>query len=131
LSGGHIAKDTAAGSDKSIRADFDSRTDKTIGGNPSAIADKDGGSLQTKSGVLAVVVAGTEVAILGNSAVLPDADAIETIEDHIISDPAIVTDFDFPGIGKAGGGADENSRTDPSAEQTQQPATEPMSEVGA
>jgi len=44
------------------------------------------------------VVAGAEVDPLGDAAVAADADRREGVEPGPLSDPAVVTDFEFPGV---------------------------------
>ena len=78
--------------------DSDTWKDGGASADPGAVFDDDRFDDQAEGGVGPVVVAGAEVDALGDAAVAADADRREGVEPGTLSDPAMVTDFQVPGI---------------------------------
>jgi hypothetical protein len=65
---------------------------------------------------------GAKVGALRNHCIFSDAYRAEAIKLRIVTDPAIVAQLDFPGIGHPRGRAHKNAFTDFSPEQPKQPS---------
>ncbi len=72
------------------------------------------------------MTARTQVGLLGDNAVRPDTNRRETIEYHIIADPAIVPNLHFPGIGESGARANHHTLPNLCPKQAQQSAARRM-----
>jgi hypothetical protein len=59
-----------------------------------------------------------------------DANLIKAVTNDIIPNPAVVSNFYFPGIGKAGCRSDNDTRTDFCPKQSQKPLAKAMQGMG-
>ena len=76
----------------------DTWKDGGAGADPGTIFDNDRLDDQTEGRVGPVVVASTEVDALGNTAVAADTDWREGVEPGALPNPAMVADFEVPGV---------------------------------
>ena len=79
LLGWNVTENAATCPNHGICSDFNPRRNKAICGNPDAVANRDTGCHQLEGWVLDVMTAGTEVAFLGNDAVLTDMNAVKAV----------------------------------------------------
>ena len=107
--GRHVLEDGAARADHGIAMYGDAGCDEDVGGDPGAVLDDDGFAADGKFGQGRVVIAGAQIASLGDHGMLADLDVGQAIKDYVIADPGIVADADFPGIGNAGAGPDHQT----------------------
>jgi len=124
------AEDATAGTDDGISSNFYTRGDEAVGGDPGSVADGDRPHLQPERWIMNIVASGAEVAFLRNDTMFSDGDSIQTIEHDIIPDPTVVSDGNFPGVGKASGGANHDAFADGGTEETQEKAPRGVKRVG-
>ena len=66
--------------------------------DPHAVFKGDVAHHQVEGGFLVVVVAAKEEGALGEAAVVAEGDLAEVVDPHVLANPAVVTDGEFPGV---------------------------------
>jgi len=130
LAGRQVAEDARSRPDDGIGPDRHPGSDKTIRRHPGAVTDRDRGGFQAESGIVDVVATRTQIALLGNHAMLADFDAIEAVQYDIIPDPTVIPDRHFPRVGNSGGGANNHVPPHFGPKPPQNPTANPVERVG-
>ena len=92
-----------------VRATGDPRGDARLGTDPDAVFQHNGPCDEVERGFLVVVVAAEEQGALGNANMRPDGDLIQIVNPHLLADPAVVADGEFPRVLDGHTGLDDHA----------------------
>jgi hypothetical protein len=89
--------------------------------HPDTIPDRDRLRRDGKRWVGPVVVSSAQIRLLGQAHVIADHDGSPVVDPAVLADPAILTDSKPPGVAHPHMSLDQNTVTNPSTEQPEQP----------
>ena len=90
-----------------------------IGCNPGFVLDEDWFVIDVEAWALHIVRSGAEIRTLRHHDVRSDMNFSQTVKGHIVADPGIVANGNFPGIGNVGRGAYQHTLPDGASEETE------------
>ena len=103
-----FGRNAAHGKD-AVRPTGDPRGDARLGANPDAIFQHNGPSDEVEGGVFVVVVAAEEPCSLRDAHVRADGDLSQVVNPHLLADPAVVANGEFPRVLDGHAGLDDDT----------------------
>jgi hypothetical protein len=114
LTVGNASDDYApCGSDGSFSQD-DTRSEDTHGADPGSVVELNRGNHEPEAWVLPIMVTGAEVRSLRHAYAGANMNGGEVVDPAALTNPAVIPNYEMPGILDANAGLDNNPLTDPS-----------------
>ena len=117
------SRDTPHGK-HTVRTARHTRTHTGTRANPNPVFKRDVAHHQVEGGFLVVVVSAKKQGALREAAVVAEGDLTEVVDPHVLADPAVVTDDQFPGVLDGDARFEDHAAPDVRTEKAQEGAFE-------